>query len=247
MDKSLELYHEEQRQKLIDLHKSVDTLKAELTNTLQQLLTDTLAVQVTNQIDSVQVNTEKEVAINNLAEVVDSIDKLNEHLANTIIKTYVAPPSEISVTNIADAKVDSVTMKNIADITKRLDALTAAVRDNQPIVNVEKQDVVFPTNPKNPIAVRLSDGKSFYNALFSAISGAMPEVDPLVGYQPCDRDETTATKYYSFAKTNGAWYIMRDDAGEVRYAKGDKAEQNYQQSWTDRATLDYHYIFEVTF
>ena len=48
--------------------------------------------------------------------------------------------------------------------------MTKVIISNQPIVNVEKQDIQFPTSANRPIAVRLSDGKSFYNAI-AAIGG----------------------------------------------------------------------------
>lgn len=244
--KALELYHEEQRQKLIDLGESVGELKRALDGVLKvQEANPTTEMKVSG---AVLVNTEKAVEITNIHEFVAGVDKLAETLAKAIGETFIAPPTEITVTNIKDAQTSSIEVKNFQELKQEFENLTRAIESNTPIVNVEKQEIVWPTNPKQPISVRLSDGKGWINQLVQGVASGVAENDPLVGYQPCDIEEAGTPKYYGFAKNNGSWYIMRESSGAYRYTKGAPQFNGgglYADAWADKANLSYGYIFEV--
>lgn len=249
-EKDLELYHEEQRQKLIDLGDAIDALKG--------VLSTTLSVNVENPVEKVAVegeltvNTEKAVEITNIAEFTKGVDALSKAVVEAIKESRVTPPDVITVKNIGDAKADTVKVNNIVEfsngVIKALEPIIAEIAKIEPTVVVEQKELTLPTNPKNPIAVRLSDGKGWINQLIHGVASGVAETDPLVGYQPCDIDDVTSVKYYGFAKNNGSWYIMREIAGAYRYTKGAPQFNGgglYIDAWTDRANLTYDYIFEV--
>lgn len=167
-NKSLELYYEEQRQLTKDLKTSVDSLLG----VFSQKVAVELEPQESIKIDgSVQVNTEKQVEVSNLQEVVTELQTLSKTLDQTIKDNKVTVPDEVVVKNIAQAKQDTIKISNLTELAEYFSNLTRSIEDNQPIVNVTKQVVEFPTSAKNPISVRLSDGKSFYKAINTAISG----------------------------------------------------------------------------
>jgi hypothetical protein len=70
--------------------------------------------------------------------------------------------------------------------------------------------------------------------------------DIKASYSATDLDDTGSTKYYGFVRSNGAWYIMREEVvssiTQFRFASG---TDNYVSSWTNRATLSYDYIFNT--
>lgn len=71
--------------------------------------------------------------------------------------------------------------------------------------------------------------------------------DVITGYKVCDVDADSAVKYYGYADSEGAWYIMKETTATgdqaYRYAKG---SSGYAAAWTDRANpavvvFDYYY------
>jgi hypothetical protein len=187
--KDFQLYLEEQRlvfKSIQDTLNGVNTAVTELAKAYEKPV-DEVTVQ-----GQVTVNTEKEVSISNFSSVETKIDASADTIAKAIAESKPVPIESITVSNIKDAKADSVSITNISDFTKAVEALTIGVlmkmEKIKPVVNIAKQDLVFPRNPKDAIAVRLSDGKSFYNAIAQAISagggsvptinGAVPVVNP---------------------------------------------------------------------
>ena len=73
----------------------------------------------------------------------------------------------------------------------------------------------------------------------STISGG----DPFIKYKIADTDDASATKYYGFTDVNGNWYILRESSSTYRYSTG---TTNYATNWTNRASLTYNYLFNVT-
>lgn len=74
-------------------------------------------------------------------------------------------------------------------------------------------------------------------------------VDPtgiLGEYQITDKDDDTATKYYGFVKSDGAYYILREttSGGDqlYRYTAG---TSDYTTAWTNRATESYDYFYNT--
>lgn len=238
----MDLYQEEHRQAFIDMNKGLVDLGEKIDKLIESYVAPSSDVNVSGEVT---VNTEKSVEVENLYELKESFTDLALRLETVIKDNSHKPLKNVTVENIKDIVIpEAVDIKNLDDLKKYFDKVATAISDNQPIVNVEKQDVVFPTNPSKPIAVRLSDGKSWINTLTQAVSAAMPETDPLVGYQPSDIDDATATKYYGFVKTNGSWYIMRESSGAYRYTRGDK-KTDYETQWDGRTGLEYDYLYEV--
>jgi len=170
MDKNLELYLEEQRQTFIDLRSDIGELKIAINNSIVK------EVEITNKLDvagEVKVNTEKEVSITNIQDFVAGLDVLSENLSKAIENNAHKPLEAVTVKNIEDAIAKEIKISNFTELKKEFNDLRIAIENNQPVVNVQKQEVVFPTSASNPVSVRLSDGKSFYTAIASAFSGGM--------------------------------------------------------------------------
>lgn len=69
------------------------------------------------------------------------------------------------------------------------------------------------------------------------------EEHPTDGYEIADIDDTSSPAYYGFLKSNGSWYIMREDSsGAYRYCKG---SSTFSTNWTNRATLTYDYFNSI--
>ena len=171
MDKNLELYQEEIRAELIRLNEAVETLKSLTETQLQTYVAPKEDVKVSG---SVIVNTEKEVSISNIEAVKDYLEQFSQEITTAIGKSVVEPVKELKVTNISDAKVEKVTVSNLSELTQHFNAIVKAFQElPTPQVNVTKQEVVFPKSATQAIPVRLSDGKSFYNAMASALSSAV--------------------------------------------------------------------------
>lgn len=77
-----------------------------------------------------------------------------------------------------------------------------------------------------------------------AINRGASILDPLASFYICDGDGASATTYYGYCNAGGGWYILKTDtvAGTYRYAAG---ESDYPTAWTNRASLNYYYIYEV--
>ncbi len=248
-ERDFELHDEETHKKLVEVDQKLQQLDSLLSGVLKVQVESAPTQQVTGEIT---VNTEKEVTIANIEEVHKAVKLLTDETRKTITDTYKAPLETVTVKNIAEAKTDTVKVNNIVEfsngVIKALEPIIAQVAKIEPTVVVEQKEFTLPTNPKNPIAVRLSDGKGWINQLIQGVASGVAETDPLVGYQPCDIDEAGTPKYYGFAKNNGSWYIMRESAGAYRYTKGAPQFNGgglYIDAWNNKANLDYDYIFEV--
>lgn len=115
------------------------------------------------------------VKANNLDKVLNEVEKLNEELAEIRRLTgEKVAPTEISVKNIEGAKTDSVKVNNLYALEKGIETLIDQINKLEPNVTVEKQDVRFPNTARDYVAVRLTNGKEFYEAMFAAASGGGP-------------------------------------------------------------------------
>ena len=247
--KDLELYYEENRKFLIDLNKGIQELIPLIKQQTEQYVAPLEKIQVEGQV---KVNTEKQIEVSNIEDVVKQLEKLSSNLGSAIKENSYKPLKEITVKNIEDARGGTVKVTNLNELKSYLDNVAKIIIKNKPIINVEKQDITFPKLPRDAIPVRLSDGKSFYKALETVSQGVATiagETDPLVGYQPSDIDDSGSTKYYGFVKKDGRWYIMRQSSsGAFRYAKGAPLAAGggvYSDAWTDRTHLTYSYFYEV--
>lgn len=189
-------------------------------------------------------NPTTDIEVTNLELIKEWLENLSESIDKSIKANKQEPVKEVTVKNIENAKPDTVKISNLVELANIIQPLIKLLRDTPPpIVNVDVPPIIFPTDAKKPISVRLSDGKTFYTAITQAIASSGGAVDdPLAGYQITDSDETTASKYYGYVKKGGAFYIMRELNGAYRYTKGGSG---YTQYWTDRATDTYGYYHEV--
>jgi hypothetical protein len=241
----LQLYHEENRSHLIDLNKGVKELSLLVKQQIDNYVVPPEDIKVSG---SVEVNTEKAVEVTNLEVIAKSIEQLQQTLTVAIEKNHIEPVTNITVDNIELAKTDRVTINNLTELKKYFDDLAIKIKDNQPIVNVTKQDIVFPTNANQAIPVRLSDGKSFYKAIFSAVTSGNSEADPTAGYQIADEENIDGTKYYGYTNKYGHWYIMRVASGAYRFTKGAPQAGGgglYIDAWNNKVNLSYNYFHEV--
>jgi len=170
MNKDLELYQEEQIQNLKQINKQLSSsaiipipsipekMKAEIINKI--------SAEITNKIE-IDEKPFEDLSGDLRAE----LEKVTAQIVKAVVDTSKEPISEITVKNIEQAQSKEVSITNFDELKKHITELTKVIINNQPIVNVEKQEIQFPTSANKPIAVRLSDGKSFYNAISSALSG----------------------------------------------------------------------------
>lgn len=243
MNDNLELYLEEQRILTIGLLDSVKLLNTKIDKQIEQYSAPLKEVGVSGRVE---VNTEKSVEVTNLNTIKDWLSEVAQSITKAIndIETH----KVVEVKNIANAKTDNVSINNLSELKKYFEILKDTIENKNYDVVVQKQNIVFPKNPKDAIPVRLSDGRSFYNAIFEAISSNNAESDPLAGYQIADEVNDDNTKYYGYTNNKGWWYIMKVFNGAYRFAKGAPQSSGgglYSDAWNDRANLDYQYYHEV--
>lgn len=240
----LNLYLEEQRQLSLELKRSIDTLIEYVASANEQYVAPKEQVTVSGKVE---VNTEKEVTVSNLEAISEALDKQTQKLAQHIDNSVREPHKQVEVTNLSD----TLTVKNLSELKAYFDEIVQALEAKDMIVNVEKQTLELPTSPTKPLAVRLSDGKKFYNAVFSFSQAAQSfNNDPFRGYYPADEAASDSYKYYGFTRHDGYWYIMREDTVNKRYRYAVGAPQQsggglYADAWTNRANLTYRYFHEV--
>lgn len=240
------LYNEEFREQLITLNKNIVDLTTRIDTQIKSYVAPKEEVSVSGKVE---VNTEKAVEITNLETLSSALKEFSTDITKAINKNAPEKVESVSIKNAKDIRVEEVSLKQYKDFEKLFTSFVKTIIENKPIVNVEKQDIQWPKGAKNAIPVQLSDGKSFYRAIFNAVSAATGETDPLVGYQPSDIEEST-TSYFGFVKANGFWYIMRQSStGAYRYVRGGPDDENggglYSDAWADRANLTYDYFYKV--
>lgn len=254
MKKDDELYYEEQRQCLLNIKKSIDDLASVFTNKI--------AIEV-KPADKIKVDGEVSVSnsleIDNLYEIKNWLTDLGETIKFVIENNSYKPVSKISIENIEQAKTSELKINNLDDLKKYFKLIESAIVKNQPILNIEKQQIKFPTLAKDAIPVRLSDGKAFYKAIMSSISGGFNtsglatsdkqnEIITAIGtiggnatalYTYVQKDTSGATyKYYGYMKSDGGWYIKRITIS-TNLAEFAVGTTDYTTNWTGRSGLSY--------
>lgn len=261
-EKSFELYQEEQRQQLIALNRGVGELLT--------VFRSNLAVEVKNPTERQEIagevkvsNPQKTVEVENMQDVVESLEDLGSKLTKAIEDSKTTPVTEVSIKNIEQAKQKTVSITNLDDLKQYFDDVAKSIEDNQPIVNVSKQVVEFPTLASKPIAVRLSDGKKFYNALATmasnfntnglATSAKQDEIVTAIGNiggstnyttRIAEKSDNTNITYIGnavigTATSAASWQIKRFDStsGLIKlWADGDDSFNNI---WDNRESLSY--------
>lgn len=261
-NKEFELHLEEQRSILNGINASLGALNDRLSKTLE--VAEKSPVKEMIVTGEVQVNTEKSIEVTNLEIIAEAVKLLTQQTTRAIKDTYRPAPSEITVKNIADAQVREVTIKNIATFGEQAAKLVeAAVQKYQPTIKIEKQELNFPRAAKDAIPVRLSDGKSFYNAIASAISAATPNVMKVTNVDGSAIGGSTTTNYITkiddttttdmvyigkaaltgsaVSTASAVWQIKRIDtsilAMDKKWADGNDSFDNV---WDSRSSITYN-------
>jgi hypothetical protein len=243
MDKNLELYLEEQRANTLQLQELVRTL---ITSIDSQEKVEHVTATVDNQTEP--------LTSDDFQELKFWLDDFATQLTDTIKENSHKPEKSIKVDNIREAKNETVKISNLDDIKQYFQTLKTAIEKNQPIVNVAKQDVVFPTTARGAIPVRLSDGKQFYKALENLVTsggGGAGQTDALTDAElrasPLDVQGTfysTTAQYAVIADdvtTGGVVYVGYADPGTPTSAAGWRIKKiqtsNYPiTTWADGNT-----------
>lgn len=205
-------------------------------------------------------------------EAKDYTDGLNALLSTAQDIEQTLKDKELSV-NVAapNVAVDAPDLKPLhADNQKIIKAITdiampkfstAELQDGQKeLLDVLKKILAKPvggggggiqtilTRNDNAIAVVNPDGSNVGGG-----SGIVTPTDPLIAYVVQDEaPNDTGASYYGFAKVDGTYLIMERDKTSTpytdRYANiGNNATRTtYQLAWTNRATLTYSYIFNLS-
>lgn len=99
-------------------------------------------------------------------EVTNSLDVNDLPQMHQTLKTLV----ETLESKEFDPTIDVQTPKVVVDL-KKLEKLFAQLVEKEVVVNVEKETIKFPSTARSAIPVRLSNGKQFYEAMFSGGGG----------------------------------------------------------------------------
>lgn len=170
--KDLELYQEENLQNLKELQKGIkevsEAVKSRSTTIKMLSVNEDETLKVEGKLE---VNTEKEIEVTNLELVEKWLDRLGDTVTKAIQNNAHEPLKQVEVTN-QPKPVEAMKISNLKDIGTYFANLEKTIKANQPVVNVEKSIVQFPTNAKDAIPVRLSDGKIFYNAILNAFANS---------------------------------------------------------------------------
>ena len=172
-DKDLELYLEEQRAYTLELKQSVSELVKTFKTYSDNYQKPYKEVNVKGEL---KVNTEKEVEVSNLDQIIDKLESVSVKLEKSILSSKV---SEVKVSNISKASNKEVKVSNLTSLSNKLNSIDKTLKELSldelmseflgEIINaVRENKLSFPTEPREAIPVRLSDGREFYKAQFAA-------------------------------------------------------------------------------
>lgn len=161
----------------MELYEATRSMSDSLTQLLRGI--DSLNEKYTAPKDEVKVS--GEVSVTNQSEVdlqpvVDALQAFADTITKTIEKNAYKPSKSVTIDNIDKARVDSVKVSNLSVLENAILDLKSALSNIEPQVIVQKEDL--PYTARKPLAVRLSDGKKFYNAIatFSESVNKLPLV-----------------------------------------------------------------------
>jgi hypothetical protein len=225
---------------------------------LEKLLKDNKQVSVSNLQDiapthKIEVtNPQKTVSIKNFYEIQKELGKVKKSIdALKLNPTITVPDVIIPEINIPTINVPKTTVNISTDKMEELLSLLS-------------------TDPKKPLAVRLSDGEKFYEALFQAVSGgssrsySFQDENGDRGYGLIDEKKRVATSSEDKWGINdiensgdiiiigkedslGNWVIEKIvESGDVRsftYAThmNNAIIASYSDAWSARSTVSYDY------
>ena len=164
MNKDEELYQEETVQNLKDINKRLEgSAIIPIPKMPTKMKTEVINEITANVINKIEID---EKPFEELSKKLQNqLELVTAGIVKAVVDNAKEPAKEVTVKNITDAKNKEVVVTNLKELQTEIKNLAREIVNSQPIVNVEKQNVVFPQNANNPISVRLSDGKSFYNAV----------------------------------------------------------------------------------
>ena len=256
-----DLQFEESRQIWLDTKAVADQTVEKLNDLIDKYEKPHQIQEVSGEL---HVNTETSLEITNFISLKTYFDNLSTEISNAIKDNSHKPLSEIKIANFPEFP-KNLDIKNASAIYT---PIINAIKDVnvQPVVNVAKQDVKFPTNPKDAIAVRLSDGKRFYTALAAVTSAvqsiptvrsATTEVNVVAVANPdgtainddidystrLDDTSTVNTIYIGKApvgssESSAVWQIAKLDTSSG-LKKTWSGNAGFTQVWTDRTSLTY--------
>jgi hypothetical protein len=234
----------------------------EAVNMLEQTVSDQEPAdlsEITALLRSVLQETEKIPKSHNdikIPEQVDNSDKLEK--LESAIKAVDASikaqklVAEAPIVNVPEAvvNVDKPDLSPIEQEQKKTRTdLVKAIKG-----------IVIPETDIKPLEKELKKLNKLFNEFVeygTGSSGGGPGIvtptDPLIAYVVQDEaPNDTGASYYGFAKVDGTYLIMERDKTSTpytdRYANiGNNATRTtYQLAWTNRATLTYSYIFNLS-
>lgn len=119
------------------------------------------------------------VACNEKIEIPKSVEVENVSVITDSIKEALLEVGKSNRSIIDIIKLENA--KSYSDIADWLEKI--ATKDNKVIVNKESDKITIdlPTSPRKPIAVRLSDGDRFYNAVVAGMSATKMQIRNVIG------------------------------------------------------------------
>lgn len=207
MKSNTELYLETQEQILLDTQKAIADLLPALEKVSAAIephpeqMTVSGEVSVSNQVKAVDVT--------NLEAITDALTALGDKLHTSIQKNAHKPLEAVTVKN----PTDSVTVKNLTSTNNLLTELKKAIDGLDLNVTVEKQDLKLPTAAKDALPVRLSDGKSFYKAVSTAVTTGLSNA-VLQGVDSSGKPRPIRVAAIDGNEANGFGVVVVDASGD---------------------------------
>lgn len=238
--KDFELYTEENVALLKNLVTRFDSLLERTNEQIEKYVAPPDNVTVKGEVT---VNTEKSVEVTNLELIKEALAENRNDIVKAI-QNIPKAPDMMTIKNMKEAISETTKVTNLGELEKYFAKLEKAIDDKDLSVIVQKQDIVFPTDPRKAIPVRLSDGKSFYNAIASAIGGInIPEPNPNYAVR-IDTTTTASTVYIGKAKVGSSdadavWQIAKLDTSTGLSKTWADGNTHFDNIWNDIATITY--------
>lgn len=214
-----ELHLEEQRKILLDTQKTIGELLPALEKVASAI--EPPKDEVAIKGDVTIANPPESMEVSNLEALTDAIKSLGDKLHKTIEKNSHKPLDTVTVAN----PTESVTIKNLTATNNLLTELKKAIDGLDLHVSVEKQEIKFPTAAKDAVPVRLSDGKSFYKAVQTAVTSGLSNA-VLQGVDSTGKPRPIRVAAIDGNEANGFGVVVVDASGDPISSGGGVVEKN---------------------
>lgn len=187
----------------------------------------------------------------NLEEIVSAIKDININVeaptVNLPAPKVIVQPTAVTVPETIINAPDEVSIKKPKWLESIFDSIIKKIPE-------QAKEIRIASSATRPVAVRLSNGKKFYNAFFSAIQGAMPfifeneraVVESYTKEFAVQLDKVSSTVMYigkaqaGTSLSTAGWRIKKavftNGSISVTWADG---VQTFTKSWADRASYSY--------